>query len=117
MRWKWSWVTAALPSLVHALEPDDEAFVLEINEQPRIIQDLTSSQLGLSQAIDSLTIDGGTSFYEAVLHGLRRIANGRHRLKGLLVVADDGQDPSRPSIPTPPHHPQVHQTTFESATS
>ncbi len=92
MRRKWSWVTAALPSLVHALEPDDEAFVLEINEQPRIIQDLTSSQLGLSQAIDSLRIDGGTSFYEAVLHGLRRIAKGRHRLKGLLVVADDGED-------------------------
>jgi Ca-activated chloride channel family protein len=63
-------------------------FLEEFNVQPMLLQDFTDSRMLLAQGITLLQPAGGTSLYDAILDGLRRVKRGRHQKKALVVITD-----------------------------
>ena len=78
----------ALRRFVSSVKRQDEVFLEEFNVQPHLLQDFTDSRVLLSQGIGMLRPSGGTSLYDAILDGLRRIKRGKHRKKALIVITD-----------------------------
>ena len=78
----------ALRRFVDAIHPRDEVFIEEFNVQPVLLQDFTDSRTLLAQAVTLLRPAGGTSLYDAILDGLRRVKHGRHQKKALVVITD-----------------------------
>lgn len=78
----------ALRSFINAIKHGDEVFIEEFNVQPALLQDFTDSRMLLGQAIALLRPAGGTSLYDAILDGLRRVKRGRHQKKSLIVITD-----------------------------
>jgi len=78
----------ALRRFVDTIHPRDEVFIEEFNVQPVLLQDFTDSRTLLAQAVALLRPAGGTSLYDAILDGLRRVRHGRHQKKALVVISD-----------------------------
>jgi Ca-activated chloride channel family protein len=78
----------ALRRLIDSIRPRDEVFILEFNQQPSLLQDFTDSRTLLMQAVNLLRPVGGTSLYDAILDGLRRVRTGQNQKKALVVVTD-----------------------------
>ncbi len=78
----------ALRRFINSIKPQDEVFLEEFNQQPRLLQDFTDRRMLLSQGIGMLRPSGGTSLRDAILDGLRRVKRGKHRKKALIVITD-----------------------------
>ena len=78
----------ALRFFISSIHLEDDVFLLWFNHQPVLLQDFTDSRLLLSRALALLRARGGTALYDAVLEGLRRVKQGRHTKKALLVITD-----------------------------
>ena len=78
----------ALQGFIRGIKRGDEVFVEEFNVQPSLLQDFTDSRMLLGQAISLLRPGGGTSLYDAILDGIRRVRRGRHQKKALIVMTD-----------------------------
>jgi len=78
----------ALRSFIHSIHLEDDVFLLEFNHRPARLQDFTDSRSLLSKALTLLRARGGTALYDAVLEGLRRVKQGRHAKKAILVITD-----------------------------
>jgi Ca-activated chloride channel family protein len=78
----------ALRGFIDGIKRRDEVFVEEFNVQPSLLQDFTDSRMLLGQAISLLRPGGGTSLYDAILDGIRRVRRGRHQKKALVVMTD-----------------------------
>ena len=78
----------ALRRFINSIKPQDEVFLEEFNVQPHLLQDFTDRRMLLSQGIGMLRPSGGTSLYDAILDGLRRVKRGKHRKKALIVITD-----------------------------
>jgi len=78
----------ALRRFIESIRPRDEVFISEFNQQPSLLQDFTDSRTLLMQAINLLRPVGGTSLYDAILDGLRRVKTGRNQKKAIVLVTD-----------------------------
>jgi len=88
----------ALHRLIDSFRPQDEIFIEEFNERPRLLQDFTDSRLLLTRAVGSLRPSGGTALYDAILDGLNRVLYGFHAKKTLLVISDGADTRSYNSL-------------------
>jgi len=78
----------ALRRFIESIRSRDEVFISEFNQQPSLLQDFTDSRTLLMQAINLLRPVGGTSLYDAILDGLRRVKTGRNQKKAIVLVTD-----------------------------
>ena len=78
----------ALRRFIHSIKLQDEVFLAGFNAQPFLVQDFTDSRMLLAQGIGLLRPRGGTSLYDAILTGLRRVKRGKHPKKALIVMTD-----------------------------
>ena len=78
----------ALQRFIGSIKPQDEGFLVGFSAQPFVLQDFTDSRMLLAQGIGLLRPRGGTSLYDAILTGLRRMRLGKHRKKALIVMTD-----------------------------
>lgn len=81
----------ALKRFINSIKSEDEVFLAGFDAQPYLVQDFTDSRTLLSQGINLFSPRGGTSLYDAILTGLRRVKNGKH-LKKALILVTDGMD-------------------------
>jgi len=88
----------ALHRLINSFRDQDEIFVEEFNERPRLLQDFTDSKLLLTRAVASLRPSGGTALYDAILNGLSRVLQGFHAKKTLLIISDGADTRSYNSL-------------------
>ena len=89
----------ALRRFIHSIKPQDEVFLAGFNAQPFLVQDFTDSRVLLAQGMGLLRPRGGTSLYDAILTGLRRIHRGKHRKRALIVMTDGMDTASLSSLP------------------
>jgi VWFA-related protein len=99
MREKRAAVTKAVVNLVKASNKDDEAFVVNFNDEPYLDQDFTSDVNLMREALDRLDSRGGTALYEAVIAAADHLAKlGRKDKKVLLVITDGEDNESRQTL-------------------
>lgn len=78
--------------------PDDEYFLVEFNEKPKIAQAFTPDVRRLQQEIISGGAQGSTAFLDAVYLALETVKRGTHPRKALLMITDGEDNHSRYSF-------------------
>ncbi len=92
MRTKRAAVTKAVLNLIQASNPQDEAFVVNFNDDSYLDQDFTNSLNPLHEALDRVDSRGGTALYDAVIASADHLAKGAKKEKKVLLVITDGVD-------------------------
>jgi len=92
MRTKRAAVTKAVLNLIQASNPQDEAFVVNFNDDPYLDQDFTNKVSPLREALDRVDSRGGTALYDAVIASADHLAKGAKKEKKVLLVITDGVD-------------------------
>jgi Ca-activated chloride channel family protein len=72
---------------------DDEYFLVEFSDRPRITQDFTKDISKLQNRLITKSAKGATSLYDAVYLGVEKLKEGTNPKKALLLISD-GQDNS-----------------------
>lgn len=92
MRTKRAAVTKAVLNLIQASNPQDEAFVVNFNDDSYLDQDFTNNTSPLREALDRVDSRGGTALYDAVIASADHLAKGAKKEKKVLLVITDGVD-------------------------
>lgn len=81
-------VRDAVEHFVKSVAPGDEIFLIRFSDDPDIVQEFTDDKRRILRAVENLNPRGGTALYDAVLLGLQKIADGKHRKRALLLLTD-----------------------------
>src|SRR5207245_370079 len=100
MRDKRPRVNQAALTLVEASNPQDEAFVVNFNDDfyLDLDKDFTSSVPELKEALERIDSRGSTALYDAIIGSLDHAKKGKKDKKVLLVVTDGEDNASRNSL-------------------
>jgi Ca-activated chloride channel homolog len=101
MREKRAQVAAAALTFVKTSNPQDEAFVVNFNDEYYldINEDFTSDQRELNDALERIDSRGSTALYDAIIGSLDHVKKGHKDKKVLLVITDGDDDASRMTFP------------------
>lgn len=93
MREKRPLVNAAAITLVKTSNPQDEAFVVNFNDDYYLdtVHDFTNDIGELNDALERIDSRGSTALYDAVIGSLDHLKKG-HKDKKVLLVITDGED-------------------------
>ena len=93
MREKRAQVNAAALTFVRTSNPQDEAFVVNFNDEYYLDteHDFTSDINELNDALSRIEARAGTALYDAVIGSLGHIKKG-HKDKRVLLIVTDGED-------------------------
>ncbi len=94
MRDKSDRVASAALAMVKASNPQDEVFIVNFNEEPRLSQEFTSDIGVLEKSLREIQTSGETAMRDAVLLGIQHLRSRARRDKRVLVVITDGEDNS-----------------------
>jgi len=86
-------VRDAVEHFVTSVSPGDEIFLVRFSDDAEIVQDFTDDRRRILRAVENLEPQGSTALYDALVLGLQRVAEGRHRKRALLLLTD-GNDTS-----------------------
>ena len=82
----------AASAFADEMRPQDEAFVTMFDDRTDHLQDFTSDQAALKNAIRRIAVRGGTAFYDAVYDAAQKFENRKEQRKNALIVLTDGRD-------------------------
>ena len=91
-------VSDAVEHFVKSVAPGDEIFLIRFSDQAEIVQDFTDDRRRILRAVEDLKPEGKTALYDAILLGLQRVAQGKHRKRALLLVTDGNDTTSSVSF-------------------
>jgi Ca-activated chloride channel homolog len=100
MREKRPEVNAAALTLVKTSNPQDEAFVVNFNDDYYLdtVHDFTNNIDEMKDALDRIDARGSTALYDAVIGSLDHLKKGSKDKKVLLVVTDGVDNASRRTL-------------------
>ena len=100
MREKRPQVNAAALTFVKTSNPQDEAFVVNFNDDYYLdtVHDFTSDLTELRDALERIDARGSTALYDAVIGSLDHLKKGHKDKKVLLVITDGMDDASRRTL-------------------
>lgn len=100
MREKREQVNAAAMTFVRTSNPQDEAFVVNFNDEYYLDTDgdFTNDQKNLSDALSRIETHGSTALYDAVIGSLDHVKKGHKDKRVLLVITDGDDDASQKSF-------------------
>lgn len=81
-------VRDAVEHFVKSVAPGDEIFLVQFSDSADLIQDFTDDKKRILRGVENLEPQGSTALFDAVLLGLQKIADGRHRKRALLLLTD-----------------------------
>lgn len=93
MESKISTATSSIDRFLQTLEPDDDIFLMTFARGVRLEQDFTSDRKKLANSLRRIQLSNGTAIYDAVEKSLRKVREGHHEKKAILLVTD-GEDNS-----------------------
>jgi VWFA-related protein len=88
METKITTATASIDRFLQTLEPKDDIFLMSFAGGVRLEQDFTSDRRRLTSALRRVQLSNGTALYDAVEKGLRKVRDGQHEKKAILLVTD-----------------------------
>lgn len=97
MREKRTQVSAAAMAFVNSSNPQDEAFVVNFNDEYYLdtAGDFTSDRKNLDEALNRIDARGMTALYDAVIGSLDHLKKGHKDKRVLLLITDGDDDASR----------------------
>jgi Ca-activated chloride channel family protein len=100
MREKREQVNAAAMTFVRTSNPQDEAFVVNFNDEYYLDTDgeFTNDQKNLDQALSRIDTRGSTALFDAVIGSLDHLKRGHKDKRVLLVITDGDDDASRKTL-------------------
>jgi len=100
MRDKRPRVNEAALTLVQASNPQDEAFVVNFNDDfyLDLDKDFTNSVPELKEALERIDARGSTALYDAIIGSLDHLKKGTKEKKVLLIVTDGEDNTSRNTL-------------------
>ncbi|HZR32238.1 MAG TPA: VWA domain-containing protein [Terriglobales bacterium] len=99
MRDKRPAVNQAAVNFVRASNPQDEAFIVNFNDEYYLDQDFTNKVPQLQEALQKIDSRGGTALYDAIVASADHLKkNARLDKKVILVVTDGEDNASRESL-------------------
>jgi len=100
MREKREQVNAAAMTFVKTSNPQDEAFVVNFNDEYYLDTDgdFTSDPTDMDNALSRIDTRGSTALYDAVIGSLEHLKKGHKDKRVLLVITDGDDDASRKSL-------------------
>lgn len=81
-------VRDAVEHFVKSVAPGDEIFLIRFSEGADMVQDFTDDRRRILRAVEDLEPQGSTALYDAVVLGLQRVTQGKHRKRALLLLTD-----------------------------
>jgi Ca-activated chloride channel family protein len=85
----------AAVTFLKAGNPEDEYFLVEFSERPKLVEDFTTDISRLQNRLIFTPAKGLTPLYDAVYLGLEKIKNANHSKKALLLISDGEDNHSR----------------------
>ena len=85
--------TTAVERFIRSIHKDDDIFLMTFANRPELRQDFTDDRDRLGRVLRRVTVGGGTALYDALDESLRKIKQGRHEKKAILLITD-GEDTS-----------------------
>jgi Ca-activated chloride channel homolog len=100
MREKREQVNRAAMTFVKTSNPQDEAFVVNFNDEYYLDTDgdFTNDQMNLNDALNRIDTRGSTALYDAVIGSLAHVKKGHKDKRVLLVITDGDDDASQKSF-------------------
>ena len=89
---------AALERFVRTIRPHDDVFLLRFAAETEMLLDFTSDRRRFDEAVRQVQAAGGTALYDAVSAALRKLKEGRHRKRALLVITDGADNESSTTL-------------------
>lgn len=81
-------VQDAVEHFVKAIAPGDEIFLVKFSDDADLVLDFTDDKKKILRTIQNLEPKGSTALYDAILLGLQKISEGKHRKRALLLLTD-----------------------------
>lgn len=91
MRPKIAMVNQAAMLFLKLSNPKDETFLIGFNDEVSLVEDFTDDLDTIRDALDNLTVTGGTSLYDATLLATQKVQKGSRQKHALLIISD-GED-------------------------
>ena len=91
-------VQDAVIHFIKTTNPEDDIFLLQFSGSTKLVQDFTGDREQLRKAVGRLRARGATALYDAIIEGLQRLQQGRHKKKALLVITDGNDTSSHASL-------------------
>jgi VWFA-related protein len=89
MRGQLPMIQKATQAVISQMGSDDEAFVVAFTSGSEVMQDFTSNQRDLANAVEKIYANGGTSLLDAVVAASGYVhKNGKNRRKALMFITD-----------------------------
>jgi VWFA-related protein len=100
MREKREQVNSAAMTFVRTSNPQDEAFVVNFNDEYYLDTDgdFTSDPKDMDNALSRIDTRGSTALYDAVIGSLEHLKKGHKDKRVLLVITDGDDDASRKTL-------------------
>jgi len=86
---------AAASTFLRMGDRDDEYFLLEFGDSPRLVQDFTTDIAKLQSRLLFTQAKGHTSLYDALYMGLEKVSHGSNVRRALLLITDGEDNHSR----------------------
>jgi VWFA-related protein len=80
--------TDAVNRFLRDIHKDDDIFLMGFARRVDLLHDFTSDRNKLAKRMQSIDLALGTSFFDAIRDGLRKVRSGRHDKKALLAITD-----------------------------
>ena len=94
MRTKMSRVREAVNQFCEAANPQDEFFMIEFSDVPRLATDFTSVPEDLEKDLLYTQPKGRTALLDAIYMGLHKMKDAKYAKKALLIISDGGDNHS-----------------------
>ena len=86
---------AAVSRFFHTSRPDDEFFLVEFNDAPRMLCDFTSDTEQIEKKLVNIQPKNWTALFDAVYMAVHKVKRARNPRKALLILSDGGDNNSR----------------------
>lgn len=86
---------AAAAAFFRTANPEDEFFLVEFNDQPKLVVPLTRSYEDIQNQLTFAQSKGRTALLDAIFLALHEMKNTKMQRKALLIISDGGDNCSR----------------------
>jgi|SRR5579862_1064127 len=95
MKDKWDRLRDAVNQFCDAANPEDEFFMVQFADEPRLTNDFTMSSEDLERELIFAQPKGRTSLLDAIRMGLFKMKQAKYGKRALLIISDGGDNHSR----------------------